>query len=252
MLARLETSSAATERALEAARRFTADAGHELRTPLTSIRANLAALRHEAAAPRRRARDALGPAERARVLAELERDLVRLTALLDGLQALARGDAGAVEHAPVDLGDVADAALADARRRHPQRRLRVRRRGRADGRRRRDRPARGARQPARERRPPRCAAGPRERHRHRRASSTTTGPASRPPTASASSSASRAARTPPHRVPGSAWRSSRSRRGCTAAAPTPPIRRSAARGSSSNWPLLTQRTTLPSPDRKAR
>ncbi len=121
MLARLETSSAATEQALEAARRFTADAGHELRTPLTSIRANLAALRHEAgasAAPASGA-TALGPAERARVLAELERDLVRLTALLDGLQALARGDAGAVEHAPFALGDVADAAVADARRRHP-------------------------------------------------------------------------------------------------------------------------------------
>jgi len=104
MLARLEASAAETERALEAARRFTADAGHELRTPLTSIRANLAALRH-------------GPD--ARILEELERDLVRLTALLDGLQALARGDAGVIEHAPVDVGDVADAALADARRRHP-------------------------------------------------------------------------------------------------------------------------------------
>jgi two-component system, OmpR family, sensor histidine kinase PrrB len=114
MLARLETSSAATEQALEAARRFTADAGHELRTPLTAIRANIAALRHGAGSA-----GALGGAERARVLAELDRDLVRLTALLDGLQALARGDAGAVERTPVDVGDVADAALADARRRHP-------------------------------------------------------------------------------------------------------------------------------------
>jgi two-component system sensor histidine kinase PrrB len=105
MLARLEASSAATEQALEAARRFTADAGHELRTPLTSIRANLAALHH-------------GRDENA--LAELERDLVRLAALLDGLQALARGDAGATGHTPVDVGEVADAALADARRRHPE------------------------------------------------------------------------------------------------------------------------------------
>jgi two-component system sensor histidine kinase PrrB len=105
MLARLETSSAATDQALEAARRFTADAGHELRTPLTSIRANLAALRH-------------GSDDN--VLGELERDVVRLTALLDGLQALARGDAGASVHAPVDVGDVADAALAGARRRHPR------------------------------------------------------------------------------------------------------------------------------------
>ena len=41
MLARLGASTAATERALEATRRFAADAGHELRTPLTSMRANL-------------------------------------------------------------------------------------------------------------------------------------------------------------------------------------------------------------------
>jgi signal transduction histidine kinase len=97
MLARLEASVAASER-------FTADAGHELRTPLTSLRANVAALRHE-------------PDPRA--LADIEHDVARLTALLDSLQALARGDAGATAHVPVDVGEVADAALADARRRHP-------------------------------------------------------------------------------------------------------------------------------------
>jgi two-component system, OmpR family, sensor histidine kinase PrrB len=41
MLARLGSQSAATERALEATRRFAADAGHELRTPLTALRAQL-------------------------------------------------------------------------------------------------------------------------------------------------------------------------------------------------------------------
>ena len=114
MLARLEASAAAGER-------FTADAGHELRTPLTSLRANLAALRHgEPHGDRSRAATgALSGAERERVLADIERDLARLTALLDGLQALARGDAGATRHVPVDVGDLADAALADARRRHP-------------------------------------------------------------------------------------------------------------------------------------
>jgi two-component system sensor histidine kinase PrrB len=39
MLGRLEASTAATERALAATRRFAADAGHELRTPLTGMRA---------------------------------------------------------------------------------------------------------------------------------------------------------------------------------------------------------------------
>jgi signal transduction histidine kinase len=97
MLARLQSSVAATER-------FTADAGHELRTPLTSIRANVASLRH-----------GLDP----QIVEELERDVARLTTLLDGLQALARGDGGTAGREPVDVAEVADAAVADARRRHP-------------------------------------------------------------------------------------------------------------------------------------
>src|SRR5205085_11105875 len=44
MLARLGRSAADRERALEATRRFAADAGHELRTPLTSVQATLSAL----------------------------------------------------------------------------------------------------------------------------------------------------------------------------------------------------------------
>jgi two-component system, OmpR family, sensor histidine kinase PrrB len=110
MLARLEASAGATERALAAARRFTADAGHELRTPLTSLRANLDVLR----------RPDLPPQERERVLAEVDADQERLLALLTALQALARGDAGAPPaREPVDLADMADAAVASARRRHP-------------------------------------------------------------------------------------------------------------------------------------
>jgi signal transduction histidine kinase len=111
MLGRLEGSAAQTESALRASRRFTADAGHELRTPLTSLSANLDTLARNPALP---------AAERARVLAEMAADERRLTALLDNLQALARGDAGVGDRTElVDLADVADAALADARRRHP-------------------------------------------------------------------------------------------------------------------------------------
>jgi signal transduction histidine kinase len=109
MLARLSRSAADRERAIEATRRFAADAGHELRTPLTSIQARLDALaRHPDEPPERRA------AMAAEALAQQE----RLVALLDGLQALARGDA-APELAPLDLVDVADAALAAARERNP-------------------------------------------------------------------------------------------------------------------------------------
>ncbi len=111
MLGRLATSAAARESALEAARRFAADAGHELRTPLTSLRANLSAL---------------GPAtagdEAARqALAASERDAVRLAALVEQLQALARGEAGppAAAAEDVDLGELADSALAALRTRHP-------------------------------------------------------------------------------------------------------------------------------------
>jgi two-component system, OmpR family, sensor histidine kinase PrrB len=109
MLARLSRSAADRERAIEATRRFASDAGHELRTPLTSIQARLSALaRHPDEPPERRtqmAQEALGQQR-------------RLVALLDGLQALARGDA-APRLEPLDLAEAVDAALAAARDRHP-------------------------------------------------------------------------------------------------------------------------------------
>jgi signal transduction histidine kinase len=109
MLARLSRSAADRERAIDATRRFAADAGHELRTPLTSIQARLSALaRHPNEPPERRT-------EMAEEALEQQR---RAVGLLDGLQALARGDAApALE--PLDLADAADAALAGARERHP-------------------------------------------------------------------------------------------------------------------------------------
>jgi signal transduction histidine kinase len=108
MLARLSRSAADRERAIEATRRFAADAGHELRTPMTSIQARLSALaRHPDEPPERRT-------EMAEEALEQQR---RAVTLLDGLQALARGDAApALE--PLDLADAVDAALAAARDRH--------------------------------------------------------------------------------------------------------------------------------------
>ena len=47
----------------------------------------------------------------------------RLVELLDGLQALARGDAGPLELTEVDLAEVVDAAASAARERHPGLRL---------------------------------------------------------------------------------------------------------------------------------
>jgi signal transduction histidine kinase len=109
MLARLSRSAADRERAMEATRRFAADAGHELRTPLTSIQARLDALaRHPDEPPERRAAMAAEALEQQR----------RVVALLDGLQALARGEA-APGLEPTDLADAVDAAVASARERHP-------------------------------------------------------------------------------------------------------------------------------------
>jgi two-component system sensor histidine kinase PrrB len=111
MLARLGASTAATERALEATRRFAADAGHELRTPLTAMRANLDTL----------SRNPELPAEqREALVADITAEQDRMVHLLEGLQALARGEAAdSLPREPVELGDVLDAAVHGARKRHP-------------------------------------------------------------------------------------------------------------------------------------
>jgi signal transduction histidine kinase len=104
MLRRLQASTAAT-------RRFAADAGHELRTPLTGLRANLDALARNPDLPE---------AERAALLRESSAEQDRIVHLLDGLQALARGEAAeSLPREDVELGDLVDAAVYGARRRHP-------------------------------------------------------------------------------------------------------------------------------------
>jgi signal transduction histidine kinase len=111
MLERLSSSAQARERALEATRRFAFDAGHELRTPLTTVQATLSALhRHPD----------VDPEQRTAMLADALAEQRRLVTLLDGLQALARGDASDTPHEPVDLADVVGPAVADTRTRHPE------------------------------------------------------------------------------------------------------------------------------------
>jgi signal transduction histidine kinase len=110
MLARLGRSAADRERALAATRRFTADAGHELRTPLTSVQANLSALsRHPG----------MSDEQRAEMVADALSENRRLVDLLDGLQALARGDSTAFERSDVDFADLVGVALAAVRARYP-------------------------------------------------------------------------------------------------------------------------------------
>ncbi len=109
MLARLGRSAADRERALAATRRFTADAGHELRTPLTSVQTALSALRRH---------PEMSDAQRGEMVADALDENRRLVDLLDGLQALARGDAAPVEHGEVELADLVGTAVAAARARH--------------------------------------------------------------------------------------------------------------------------------------
>jgi len=110
MLARLGRSAEEREAALQAARRFAADAGHELRTPLQSVRSNLEIAR----------RDGVLPDQLRIALDTASSQSDRLNKLVDGLQGLARGEAGLQPTAgDVDLGDVADGAVFAARTRHP-------------------------------------------------------------------------------------------------------------------------------------
>ena len=93
------------------ARRFTADAGHELRNPLTSIGAYVEALE--------RAPD--DAAHRAHIVAAMRTEYNRVVSLLDGLQALARGDAGVLPaHDEIDLAELVGDAVSDAGRLHPE------------------------------------------------------------------------------------------------------------------------------------
>ena len=92
------------ERSYRAQNRFVSDASHELRTPLTAIQANLELLRMHQHMPQ---------AERAEVLAEVERETHRLSRLVADLLALAHADAGTVlKHGLVDL----DAVVLDVYR----------------------------------------------------------------------------------------------------------------------------------------
>jgi two-component system sensor histidine kinase PrrB len=112
LLERIGASAGEREAALEAARRFAADAGHELRTPLQSVRSNLEI-----------AQRSNGDAQALALDTALTQS-GRLSRLVDALQSLARGEAGlGATASTVDLGEVADGAVFAARTRHPGKRI---------------------------------------------------------------------------------------------------------------------------------
>jgi signal transduction histidine kinase len=114
MLGRLETSDAElraaysqVERALEAQRRFVADASHELRTPLTTIRGNASLLRQFAG---------VTPEDRAAALAQIGNEAERMSRLVQDLLTLARADAGQpLARVPVALAPLVEEVVAQAR-----------------------------------------------------------------------------------------------------------------------------------------
>ncbi|MDO9408018.1 sensor histidine kinase KdpD, partial [Patulibacter sp.] len=107
MLERLQRSDAERRTAHEATRRCAADAGHELRTPLTALTTTVQAMRDH---------PDLGADDRAEMLGEVAEEHARLIALVDALQALARGEAAAdLEPSRVDVAEVAGAAVVAAR-----------------------------------------------------------------------------------------------------------------------------------------
>ena len=109
MLDRLETSRDALDESVRAQRQLVADASHELRTPVTSLRTNIEVL---AAGGRH------GPERPAALLAEVEQS-EELSALVNDLIELARGDQPGPDTEDVRLDRVAAESLARARRNAP-------------------------------------------------------------------------------------------------------------------------------------
>ncbi|WP_314178119.1 sensor histidine kinase [Streptomyces winkii] len=109
VLARYDEQAARTAQALATARSFSSAAAHELRTPLMSMQTNLEILS---------AHPELAGEDRDEVLEDLRREHSRLLGLLVMLRELGQGDlVEADAFGPLDLGEVVEAAVADARRR---------------------------------------------------------------------------------------------------------------------------------------
>ena len=111
--ARQQQSEAAARESEQRMRRFVADASHELRTPVAAVRA-YAELYRRGADTR--------PEDLARLLSRIEEEAERMGVLVDDLLLLTRLDEGRpLDSAPVDVGAVADDAVAAARAVEPDR-----------------------------------------------------------------------------------------------------------------------------------
>jgi two-component system sensor histidine kinase MprB len=110
MLDRLESSRDALDDSVRAQRQLVADASHELRTPVTSLRTNIEVLLAGAE---------LEAEDRRRLLADVVEQSEELSALVNDLIELARGDQPGADTDDVRLDGVAEESLARARRNAP-------------------------------------------------------------------------------------------------------------------------------------
>ena len=111
MLERLAEAQARLAGALEAQRRFVADASHELRTPLTSIRTNAGLLLR---------RPDIDAADRQAALGDIASESERMSRLVHDLLMLARADAGQhLEMTTVDLALLVGEVDRQAQQVHP-------------------------------------------------------------------------------------------------------------------------------------
>jgi two-component system OmpR family sensor kinase len=117
MLARIDRAFADRQRSVEQMRRFVGDASHELRTPLVSLRGYAELYRMGAIQ---------NPDDVAQAMDRIEREAIRMGALVEDLLELARLDeAKPLELTPVDLLPIAQDAALDASVSAPARRVTV-------------------------------------------------------------------------------------------------------------------------------
>ena len=110
MLDRLQGSRDALDDSVRAQRQLVADASHELRTPVTSLRTNIEVLLQGAV---------LDDEDRERLLSDVVEQSEELSALVNDLIELARGDQPGAEPEDVRLDRIAAGSVERARRNAP-------------------------------------------------------------------------------------------------------------------------------------